>query len=620
MTISPLHAQGQIHQWSQRFGDASEQSGRGIAADPYGNVILSGSFQGTVDLGGGALTSAGGIDIYVAKFDPGGNHLWSQRFGDATYNQRGRSVAIDASGNVIVAGPMAGTVDFGGGPLTALGWDTFVAKFDPSGNHVWSQRFGPADCWGVAVDPGGNVIIVGNFPTTVDFGGGPLTSAGGEDIYVAKFDPSGHHLWSKSFGDADGELGRGVATDPSGNVVVTGWFLSTVNFGGGALTSAGGEDICVAKFDANGDHVWSRRYGDADNQRGYGVATDVAGNVIVANRFCGTVEFGGGPLTSAGGMDIYVAKFDPTGDHLWSQRFGDENDWQVAWGLTTDTSGNVIIGGSLTGTADFGGGQLDGSGFAAKFDPGGNHLWSQAFNNDSQRGGYVAADAFENVIITGAFMGTTDFGGGPLTSAGDFDISLAKFDLSPAVPTALLGFHSNWVGNYVEVAWRLIDLSQEYSFEVSRGEHPSEPIRSMHDLVVYRRGDEFVFEDHTTDPGMTYRYRVIIYEAGEVVTSFVTELNTPSATFALAQNDPNPFNPSTTISFSLDNDTFALLTIYDVAGRLVRTLVNRKLARGRHSEVWDGRDVGGVEVVSGIYFYRLEAGSRAIKKKMLLLK
>ncbi len=180
------------HSWSVRFGDADEQSGNDVAIDPSGNAVIAGSFWGTVDFGGGALTSAGTNDIFVAKFNPDGTHLWSKGFGDATL-QEVAYVTVDASGNVIIAGIFEGTVNFGGGTLTSAGsWDAFVAAFDPTGAHLWSKRFGDASeqgISGVTVGSTGAVFITGAMDGTVDFGGGALTSAGSTDIFVVKFEP-----------------------------------------------------------------------------------------------------------------------------------------------------------------------------------------------------------------------------------------------------------------------------------------------------------------------------------------------------------------------------------------------------------------------------------------------
>ena len=83
---------------------------------------------------------------------------------------------------------------------------------------------------------------------TADFGGGVLTSAGGADIFVAKYDSTGAHLWSKGFGDAANQFARSVASAPSGDCVVTGLILGPTDFGGGAVGGLGGEDVFLATF------------------------------------------------------------------------------------------------------------------------------------------------------------------------------------------------------------------------------------------------------------------------------------------------------------------------------------------------------------------------------------
>lgn len=430
------------HFWSEGFGDVASQVGTGVATDVSGNVIITGSLYGTADFGGGPLTSAGQNDVYVAKFDVNGHHLWSRQFGDAD-PQLGRSVAVDGSGNIIVAGSMQGSVDFGGGPLTSAGgYDIFVAKFDADGNHLWSQRFGDGsqeEGYSVAVDASGNVVVTGWFGGSVDFGGGMLTGAGLDDAFVAKFGPSGDHIWSHGFGDGTTQRGFDVATDASGNVIATGYFQGSVDFGGGLLASAGGKDIYVAKYDANGSHLWSQQFGDAVDQSGQGVVCDASGNVIVTGLFESAVDFGGGPLTNGGDVDAFAVKFGPNGDHLWSNGFGGASN-QSGARVDTDALGNVVVVGNFAGSVDFGGGLLTSAGnsdiFVATFDSNGNHLWSDGFGDENAQAGMdVAADASGNIIATGFYTGTVDFGGGPLmsTGSGDVDMYLVKFSYSPLV-------------------------------------------------------------------------------------------------------------------------------------------------------------------------------------------
>jgi hypothetical protein len=367
--------------------------------------------------------------------------IWSKGYGGAL-EQYATSVAVDSAGNVVIVGQLfAGAVDFGGGPLVTAGQsdDIFVAKFDASGQHLWSKRFGDTELQGaqsVAVDSAGNVLVTGHFWGAVDFGGGPLVSAGYIDIFLVKFDASGKHLWSKRFGDASQQIQCSVAVDSAGNVLMTGSFYSTVDFGGGPLVSSGGPNytIFAAKLDASGQHLWSKRFGEAGSNGSAGpIAVDSAGNALVTGHIIGTVDFGGGPLVSVGSYDAFVAKFDASGQHLWSKRFGEAGSEGSGGDIAVDGAGNALVTGYLAGPVDFGGGLLDGAGgedkFAAKFDAFGQHVWSKRFADGNTTYGSAAAfDGTGNALIMGSFKGTLDLGGGPLTSAGGLDIIVTKFD------------------------------------------------------------------------------------------------------------------------------------------------------------------------------------------------
>ncbi|UCF04204.1 MAG: hypothetical protein JSV33_09645 [bacterium] len=423
------------HLWSKHFGDASPQYGHSVACDGSGNVVVTGYFNGRVDFGGGSLGSAGNNDIFLAQFDADGNHLWSKRFGDSS-PQSCNSVACNESGNIVIAGQFNGTVDFGGGPLTSAGGgENFLAKFDVNGNHLWSTRFAgdrQLDNPNVAFSGSGNVMVTGSFEGTVDFGGGPLTSVGNMDIFLVQYDANGNHIWSRRFGEAQSQYGYDVACDVPGNVVAAGSFEGTVDFGGGPLTCEGHSDIYLVKFDSNGNHVWSKRFGDGSFQQCHSVVCDGSGDILIMGVFGGTVDFGGDTLTCAGSLDIFLAKFDTDGGHLWSKRFGDS--WvQYSRSVACDGSGNVVVTGYFRSTINFGGGTLTSAGaddiFLAEFDSNGNHLWSKRFGDAYfQQCHSTACDGSGNVMVTGYFEGTVDFGGGPLTSAGNKDIFLVKFE------------------------------------------------------------------------------------------------------------------------------------------------------------------------------------------------
>jgi len=286
----------------------------------------------------------------------------SRRFGGTTWNldETGTAVAVDGSGNVVITGIASGEADFGGGPI---GTGTFfAAKFSPAGDYLWSRQ-APGRGFGIAVDGSANVIVTGSFLGTTDFGAGPITSPMGWAIFVTKYSPAGTPLWSKGAGGWLGDSGTAVAVDAAGNVLVTGVFGNWLNFGTGWLRSGGG-DIFLAKLTGSGAPVWVKAF--SGGGVGLGVAADSSGNVIFTGGFSSSLDLGGGILPGASTGGIFVAKYSPSGNHLWSQGFADPTgDYGTA--VTVDGSGNVSVTGVFTSTVDFGTGPVRSAGGADVF-------------------------------------------------------------------------------------------------------------------------------------------------------------------------------------------------------------------------------------------------------------
>lgn len=352
--------------WARRFASSSGDSfASGVTVDLDDDIFLTGAFRSSIDFGGGPLTNfGGGATAFVVKLTPDGDHVWSR---GATGNdeQTPRGVVVDGEGNVSIAGSFRGTLDFTGGaePIVSAGSeDAFASSFDAAGTPLWSEAFGgPQIDRGnaLAVDSRGNLLLTGFFTSSgIDFGGGPLPFAGSGDIFVAKLDPGGRHVWSHGYGDAGSQDGAGVAVGPRDEVVVTGSMFGTVDFGGAPLTSAGDNDVLVLKLDARGRHVWSRRFGDAERQDGTSIAVDRWGMIAVTGFFRGSIRFGGcEALASAGTEDIFLAELDPWGNPFRSTSAGDAAP-QFPTSVAYGDVGEVLLTGYFDGVMDFGGAPL----------------------------------------------------------------------------------------------------------------------------------------------------------------------------------------------------------------------------------------------------------------------
>jgi hypothetical protein len=263
-----------------------------VAPTPDGGWVIGGSYSDGIDIGTTHLKSKGRTDGLLVKLAATGDVEWAKSFG-GRYDDTILHVATDANGNIYVQGHFRDTADWGGKPLTAAGGsdnDVVLAKYDANGDHVWSQRFGNAFndvAGGIAVDPAGHITMVGSFDKSISFGSGDDHASIGEaDAYIARFTTDGKLEWSRTFGAEREDVAWGVASDAAGNSVTTGWFQGLVDFGkGGGIRSKGNKDVFVVKLDAKGDAVWVQTFGDHDHDQGRAIALDDKGNALVTGIF-----------------------------------------------------------------------------------------------------------------------------------------------------------------------------------------------------------------------------------------------------------------------------------------------------------------------------------------------
>ncbi len=279
---------------------------------------------------------------------------------------------------------------------------------------------------GVAVDHAGNTIAVGRYTHTLDFGGGVLTNASeiGFDAFIVKYSPSGALLWQKRLGSVGDDGIRAVAVDSQNNILVTGNFVKTVDFGGVILTSFTNAnltpDAFIAKYSPAGGLLWVKQFGGISSEIGAGVGVDASDNVFFTSTLeSANVPWGGANYSSAGSYDIFVAKVSSAGNALWAKRVG-LNDSDNPFGLAVDRNGDVFVCGTCFGNSDLGGGTIGAGLYLVKYSgTNGNFLWQQTVNQGSALS--VATDPNNgNVVVTGQLSSPANFGGGVTASGGIF--------------------------------------------------------------------------------------------------------------------------------------------------------------------------------------------------------
>ncbi len=437
--------------WTKRFGGTANDSGSAVAVDLAGNVLLAGSFKGSSDFGGSLLTSAGGADIVLAKYNSAGIHQWSYRFG-STGDETVKAMALDGSGNIFIVGYFTGTAGFGGTTFTSTGqYNAFVAKYSASGQHLWSKSFGSIGSTtyidlfnSVAVDSQGNVVVAGTFQGDASFGGATLHSQWGTAVntVLAKYSSDGAHLWSQTFASGNENYANGVAIDRNDNILLTGSFFSSVNFASNegldrTITTVYPtyQNIFLAKFTKDGTHLWSKRYGGAKGDKGISVSLDGNGDVVVGGMFYHQTDLGNGIINgSALDLDAFVAKYSGVdGAFQWAKSIvGDNGCWVNT--VKVDGQNNIVLLGFFYGTFNFGGQALTSvlnsyDGYVAKYTGAGALAWVASQGGPGSDGGTaMTIDGTSHPIVTGAFNGTATIGGTNLVSLGVGDAFLMKLN------------------------------------------------------------------------------------------------------------------------------------------------------------------------------------------------
>ncbi len=345
-------------QWALRAGSTSSfERCKGVAIDG-GYVYYTGEYANSFYYGStnSGVTSYGGSDVFIAKYTTGGSFVRVVHAG-TTSSDRSGGIVVVSGGAMYITGTYIGTATFGSLSITSslASNDVFIARYDTAGVCQWVRSAGGTagveEAYGIAADASGNVYICGIYSSTATFGSYSVTSVGGSDVFLAKYNSSGTCQWVRSGGSTAGDVAYCVAVDGSGNCYIVGYYgNANCTFSGTTLNTIGGSsDVFVCKYNTSGTLQWARRGGSAaGSDAGYGIAVDGKGNVYATGYFSNTATFETSSITSAGDLDIFFAAYDASGTLLYLKRAGGTTQ---AWGkgIATDSEGYVYCTGTIWG-------------------------------------------------------------------------------------------------------------------------------------------------------------------------------------------------------------------------------------------------------------------------------
>ncbi|WP_061231429.1 SBBP repeat-containing protein [Leptospira interrogans] len=406
-------------------------------------------------------------------FSNSGTRQWTRLLGVAGAFTTAYGITSDSLGNVYTTGMTSGNLD---GQALSGTQDLFVTKYDGNGNKQWTRLLGVAgiqtSARGITSDNLGNVYTTGTTFGNLD---GQALS-GTQDLFVTKYDGSGNKQWTRLLGVAGATTqANGISRDIFNNLHVSGYTLG--NLDGQALS--GIQDLFVTKYDTGGNKQWTRLLGVAGQiTQANGVAFDSSGNIYLTGRTSGNLD---GQALS-GIQDLFVTKYDTGGNKQWTRLLGVAGVSTTAYGITSDSLGNVYTTGVTSGSLD--GQALSGTQdlFVTKYDTGGNRQWTRLLGVAGQitQANGIASDSSGNTYLTGRTSGSLD---GQALS-GTQDLFVTKYDSGGNKQwTRLLGIAGVSTTAYGITSDSLGDL---YSTGITSGNLDGQILTGTQDLFVLK--------------------------------------------------------------------------------------------------------------------------------------
>jgi hypothetical protein len=449
--------------WAVRAGGSGSDRGYALSLAGQNAFVVAGNHSGNAAFGAGGphealLPGYGGRDFFVARYGLDGTAAWAADAG-GPLDDNAEDVTGLPDGGAVAAGYFQGALSVNGakqGVVSAGARDALLIAYSAAGATEWVAHAGGAggdEARGVDAYENGACVVAGRFEGSATFGLGEanettLRASDGGDMFLAAYDAGGALQWAVQAGGLGSDYANDVSIAGDGSIVAAGAFEGPITFdAGGAnettLNSAGGTDFFVARFSGAGVLQWAVRAGcSCGDDRANAVAALTDGGAVVAGAHHGTASLGEDVvLTSWGGFDAFIARYDADGQAVWAAGGGSLGD-DEAFDVQAWEDGGAVMTGSFTGRARFGGAwdeqvKLESKGredvFVARYEADGamDRVWT-AGGDMLDQGRGVAALSDGGCLVAGRFRGAFTLGAGTagettLESRGACDVFAARY-------------------------------------------------------------------------------------------------------------------------------------------------------------------------------------------------
>ncbi|MCX6200042.1 MAG: T9SS type A sorting domain-containing protein [Bacteroidetes bacterium] len=421
--------------WAKGAGGIGSDAANAVTIDEHGNIYVTGNIAGIANFSGVGAQGKGIFDVFITRYDPQGNVVWVKLAGGDD-NDAGTGIKYKG-GFLYVTGYFNDTAWFETTMLLSRGdADGFIAKYTTDGNLVWVRQIGGSNSdvsLSVDADNAGNVYIGGSYEYNMMLDTFHLSTTNlYNESFLAKYSSDGNVLWAKSGKGNNANQITGVAFDNDHSVFVTGYFGGNFKIGAGNINSATSSyDIFLAKVDENGNYDWLKSAGSTYEDAAHGICSDANGNAIVVGYFAGTAYFDSHTVTYSDYNDIFVAKYDASGNNLWV-RAGRGHQLDIGWGVTTDANGNIFATGMYQDVIDFDGNILhafDRDIFLVSYSPAGTLRWATTAGGVNTDCGFsVAVSNAGMLVLAGYYSYTGYYGNIHIDNAIVNDIVVAAYN------------------------------------------------------------------------------------------------------------------------------------------------------------------------------------------------
>ncbi len=539
--------------------------------------------------------------FFFFSFTLPAQYAWKWAVTNGSSYEHIRSLAADSTGNIYITGYFADTcVFFGDTIISAIGNDFFTASFDPEGNFRWVRtgrvkynilsRNGMPENICVA---GNYVYVTGEFNDTLIFDVDTIVSRreNVSDVFLVKYDLEGNLQWAVSGGSNGMDFSHSVAADDSGNVYVIGEIGWSADFGDHSVPRFGNWDIFFAKYDSSGVCRWAKSAGGILNDYGSGIKV-VNDALFITGTFTSTAEFDTVTATPAENNDLFIARYKTNGKMVEFVQGGGKNVGAIE-DMTVDKHMNVYLTGSYISEITIGDTTLWSGGgkntFLVRYKPGEGFIWAQAFKLSGARfpSRYLDCDKEDNIIFSGEFMDSLRLGAirldavatenvflAVLDSTGSFDRGLAAGGSITADP---IGCAADAGNNYY--------LAGEFRGQLIAGQAAFDQTGYNNFFLAKAvEGSSFSEEQYSGPP-----IRVTV--------------------------KPNPADNITALSYSIPVPGEVRIELYDMQGREIRMLGDRRLQTGEYT-----LQVDVSSLPAGAYFIRVKTEYLDTFVKMMVVR